>query len=603
MNDSNTPMDNENLSQNENISSNVPINDNDNLEEPINNDTPPKKKPVSIPKTSKARKIISVTLCVLFLIFTFLCSATLYGAYWITDNYDETTFEQILFNLLMPLKGVDKALVYSALVNIVIPALLVTLAAAVVYVPLTIIFGFGIVFNKKEKVIDPESGNTVVVKSPAFAIRDRWYLRIIRMVCWVLISTILSRGLLYADSKFGLFAYLDAQFASSSFIEDNYVDPDSVDLIFPEKKKNLIYIFLESTETSFLSKQNGGSFGKTVIPELEGMMLDPSNVHFSNTNTLGGAISTYGASWTIAGMFAQSSGLPLKLPIGYENMMGISESFFATTTCLGDILDENGYNQALMVGSNSYFGGRNQYYTAHGNQTIYDLYSAKADGIIDDDYYQNYWGMSDVDLYEYAKQVLGELSADDEPFAFTFLTVDTHFPSGFPCEECVEFRKDGDGNYLLDSNGNRRPQRYNYDPSNQYCNVFRCASKQIYEFVEWLKVQDYFEDTTIVIAGDHLTMDAGFSNRIPDTYTRTPVNLIINSSVSPYNSKNREFATVDMFPTTLAAMGVTFEGDRLGLGTNLFSNRKTLVEEMGLEAYEDALLQKSNFYNSLLFEQ
>ena len=98
-------------------------------------------------------------------------------------------------------------------------------------------------------------------------------------------------------------------------------------------------------------------------------------------------------------------------------------------------------------------------------------------------------------------------------------------------------------------------------------------------------------------------MDAGFSNRIPDTYTRTPVNLIINSSVSPYNSKNREFATVDMFPTTLAAMGVTFEGDRLGLGTNLFSNRKTLVEEMGLEAYEDALLQKSNFYNSLLFEQ
>jgi phosphoglycerol transferase len=302
-------------------------------------------------------------------------------------------------------------------------------------------------------------------------------------------------------------------------------------------------------------------------------------------------------------MFAQSSGLPLKLPIGYENMMGISESFFATTTCLGDILDENGYNQALMVGSNSYFGGRNQYYTAHGNQTIYDLYSAKADGIIDDDYYQNYWGMSDVDLYEYAKQVLGELSADDEPFAFTFLTVDTHFPSGFPCEECVEFKKDSNGDYLLDSNGYRRPSHLNYDPSNQYCNVFRCASKQIYEFVEWLKVQDYFEDTTIVIAGDHLTMDSGFSNRIPDTYTRTPVNLIINSSVSPYNSKNREFATVDMFPTTLAAMGVSIEGDRLGLGTNLFSNRKTLVEEMGLEAYEDALLQKSNFYNSLLFEQ
>ena len=37
----------------------------------------------------------------------------------------------------------------------------------------------------------------------------------------------------------------------SIFIDDNYVDPASVNLSFPEKKINLIYIFLESMEITY----------------------------------------------------------------------------------------------------------------------------------------------------------------------------------------------------------------------------------------------------------------------------------------------------------------------------------------------------------------
>ena len=46
-----------------------------------------------------------------------------------------------------------------------------------------------------------------------------------------------------------------------------------------------------------------------------------------------------------------------------------------------------------------------------------------------------------VSDYEYAKTVLADLSSKDEPFAFTFLTVDTHFPGGYPCDLCVEYAK------------------------------------------------------------------------------------------------------------------------------------------------------------------
>ena len=36
--------------------------------------------------------------------------------------------------------------------------------------------------------------------------------------------------------------------------------------------------------------------------------------------------------------------------------------------------------------------------------------------------------------------------------------------------------------------------------------------------------------------------------------------------------KNRQFTHMDMYPTTLAAMGFNIEGNKLALGTNLFSD-------------------------------
>ena len=44
-------------------------------------------------------------------------------------------------------------------------------------------------------------------------------------------------------------------------------------------------------------------------------------------------------------------------------------------------------------------------------------------------------------------------------------------------------------------------------------------------------------------------------------------------------------------------MGVTFEGERLGLGTNLFSGKETLAEQLGLEELTEQLSRHSNYYN------
>ena len=74
----------------------------------------------------------------------------------------------------------------------------------------------------------------------------------------------------------------------------------------------------------------------------------------------------------------------------------------------------------------------------------------------------------------------------------------------------------------------------------------------------------------------------------------------IYSLDTSYDKKhNREATTLDMFPTTLAALGVSIEGDRLGMGTNLFSDEETLAEKLGIEKLNEELMYKSKFYEVL----
>ena len=79
-------------------------------------------------------------------------------------------------------------------------------------------------------------------------------------------------------------------------------------------------------------------------------------------------------------------------------------------------------------------------------------------------------------------------------------------------------------------------------------------------------------------------------------------NVILNAPVSSRNTKNRDYCAMDLFPTTLAALGCTIEGDRLGLGTNLFSDLPTLAEKFGFEQFNDKLSQSSDFYAAHFYE-
>ena len=57
---------------------------------------------------------------------------------------------------------------------------------------------------------------------------------------------------------------------------------------------------------------------------------------------------------------------------------------------------------------------------------------------------------------------------------------------------------------------------------------------------------------------------------------------------------------MDFYPTILAALGYKIKDDKLGLGTNLFSDQSTLTEELDANLVDKEIKRKSDFYRRLM---
>ena len=488
--------------------------------------------------------------CILMIIISVLGFILYNLGNWVLDTWGLLSIDEIIFHLKVPLDGTNSDVVLDG-INACVP-----LAVLVLFLSIFLIIGLR---NKHGKC----------------------------MIALFLVAVIAcgsaGRAAYEVYDELDVKEYLVSQKKESHFIEQNYVDPRTTKITFPEQKRNLIYIYLESMESTFASKGDGGGLDFNCIPELT--TLAEENTNFSDSDKLGGGYPAYGGTWTMAGIFSQTSGIPIKNSEQTDDVnatLAEQYSFSSQARNLEDILADEGYNQCFMIGSDATFGGRRAYFESHGKgQTeICDYNTAKENGQIPEDYYV-WWGYEDQKLFANAQEKLTELSSKDEPFNFTMLTVDTHFEDGYVCEQCQnEF---GD---------------------NQYANVMACSSRQVDAFVKWIQQQPFYENTTIVISGDHLTMDSDFCNDVSEDYERSVYNVFINLpeglDTSFEKTHNREFATLDMFPTTLAAMGVTIEGDRLALGVNLFSDEQTLTEQYGRKGLDKELMKKSKFYDMLI---
>lgn len=501
----------------------------------------------------KNKKTLIFTM--LFYLLLFLSLYIFATTLWTLNNFGNVKADQILYTLLSSLDGTDNSVVFSYVLEAVLLPLGISVFIAFVHFKIK---------NKLEKKM-----------------------KIIANIC---VCIVLLFSVFYADNRFEIINYVvNNQKKTDIYVqktkkkdkkEEEYIGDETIiyqapgdTVINGDNTNNLIYIYLESYENSFTDVENGGLKDVNCLPELT--QLAKENISFSNTDKMGGAISFTGTTWTIASMTAQTTGLPLKTEA--LNNMDQYDEFMPGAITIGDVLYKRGYTQELLIGSQKEFAGTDKLFEQHGNYNIIDFNVLNAEGRVQDDE-KIEWGANDYCLFRNAKEELSKLAATGQKFNLTMATIDCHTPYGFKCKNC--------------------PTNYN----SRYENIYACQSKQVNEFIDWCKQQDWFENTTIVIVGDHPSMASEYTGFISNEYIRTTYNCIINSKVTTENIKNRTFTAMDMYPTTLVAIGFNIKGNKLALGTNLFSKLPTVTEKYGIEYIEQEVQKSSDYLDENIYK-
>ncbi len=464
------------------------------------------------------------------------------------------TFREIIYTIKSPLAGANNDF-FSGAVSYVAPKLVAWLIALIVAF---------FIFFKLEKVLDIDlfikKKDGTEKKISAITVMEAFL-----VIASVAYAVSILAGI---NDRLEISKFISEYNARTEIYEEYYVKPD-VEKITAEHPKNLIYIYMESMETTYASREVGGEQPEiNYIPNLT--KLANENISFSDEDGLGGFISAKNTDWTMSALWATETGAAFNFPIEGNSDFGDQEKFSKNTVTLGDILKDKGYYQEFICGSDGTFGGRKAFFEDHGDFRVYDLYTAEAEGYLTPAEEVN-WGIEDWRLYEIAKDELTRIAAQDQPFNFTLLTVDTHHFDGWICPYCKDTYPDHLGN------------------------VLECADTQIEMFIEWIKEQPWYEDTVIVIQGDHPRMDQSL---VANARDRRVYNCFINTGFDPskLNMKNRTWNTMDMFPTVLSAIGFKVPDGRLGLGTDMFSGKKTLCETIGSDYIDSEVQKYSQFY-------
>ena len=377
--------------------------------------------------------------------------------------------------------------------------------------------------------------------------------------------------------KFPMLAFVDAYgpflfgWPKENVLFDNdYINPDSVDISF-EKKRNLVFVILESMEFNFRDSANGGNMSHDLIPEITDLM--ERNVSFEP-----GGVTVNGTGWTMGETVAKLCGLPLMQPLD-GNVYG-NRNFLKNALCLTDVLSKNGYSVVIAQGSGKEFSSMDHFLSTHSvsDDRIFDLaYFLKKGAVPSDTLF--FASVPDRVLYGGVKELINDLSKMPEPWAIMFYTIDSHGPYGRMDSSCVD------------------EQDLNLKIELQYPSVLRCASKQFADFLKWASTQFWYENTTLAVMGDHPAMiapeTAGFPKEKIEHYW---LNFFVNSEL-PQPERIHEFTSFDIYPTVLEAMGAKVEGRALGLGRSLFADQETLIEKYGKDSLNVLINRKGDAYN------
>lgn len=397
------------------------------------------------------------------------------------------------------------------------------------------------------------------------------------LVCaCILLYNVVTLLILIPTGDYADYLFDDDSLSHSAFFENNYVSVSSDDVVLDSNgQRNLIFIIMESMENSFANVDDGENLIESLVSPQE------DEYHFSHDNSIGGGVDVYGSGITISAIMSKTTGVPQLL------RKRIDLTMLYQTPSIYDLMKCYGYYNVFVQGTDADFEAERPFVQSHGIDVLYDERVLnefrdveKGKGSLKNGEHKMFEiSITDRSLFDVSKKILDTLALKRN-FSLSILTVETHFPYGFFNDACEE-----------------KPENASEKASLKA--TIKCASKDVRNFVNWVKQQPFYKNTEIVIVGDHLFAGKYLVQEHKDN--RRWIDLFINPEKIPTRLQNRDFSSLDMAPTILESLGFNLRNHRMGFGISLYSKEKTLLESLGLDSLNRNLraLEKSYEYDAL----
>jgi phosphoglycerol transferase len=330
----------------------------------------------------------------------------------------------------------------------------------------------------------------------------------------------------------------------------------------PTIKKNLIIIYLESVERTYRNITETAVAFKA-LGEIEDrgisarMQMQIPGLHF-----------------TAGGIVGSMCGVPL-LPRGVfsvertaRDALGVASpfsEFMPSMTCLGDMLQADGYTQSYLNGSDLAVFSKGDLFLTHGFDRVFglkELDNWQAESR------QNLWGLDDDVVFEQVTKELYRLSKTEKPFTLAALTLSTHGPDAFLDKTCTG----------TPVNGSLIPD------------AIRCTGAHLQDLLAEVDKLGLTDDTVVVFMSDHLAMKNTMWEHLSAREEQRS-NFVTILGAGPARIINRTGTTLDLYPTILEALGYTLEGGRAYMGRSIFSEHgPTLIESIGQKSLSEAVV-------------
>ncbi|HSQ97251.1 MAG TPA: sulfatase-like hydrolase/transferase [Rickettsiales bacterium] len=323
------------------------------------------------------------------------------------------------------------------------------------------------------------------------------YKRIVINIC--LIILILPNGffydifhMLFVDYGVSYLKYKDKTYQEIFKLAKNeeYTIKDNLKILNKkEKHKNLVLIYLESFDQSYLTDDNVKDYTKNI------QKLASENQFYNDIEQVKGC-------WgTVPGIICTQCGVQNISYFLIDNTYGKIRD--TQLVCLPDILNKANYTQVFLGGADKKLFNKGNYLLSHQYDIVEDRDSLIQKDLSLEEKLSD-WGVADYDIFDIAKKEYVNLSKQNKPFNLTILTTATHSPNGL------------------------RDKRCKNSSENKILNAAECTDTLVGDFVNFLKKQKNYKDTTIIIMPDHRQFAMSSLNKLVDQEKEKLYFIVLN---------------------------------------------------------------------------